>query len=393
MNSASLQKRLSRGLFPNPRQELLLRAALLEKEPASQAWNEWKRQTQLDDIPVEGFRILPLLYKNLRRHGIEDPQIAKLKGIYRYSWVKNRRSLAILAEVIDRLGKEGIPSIVLKGAGLILSTYRDHGARYMDDCDFLVPYEDAPRAIALMQEWGWWPSPPFAKLFRPYTSGLNLDNHHKLGVDLHWHAMSQRCQVEEDRPYWEDKRPLEFEGTPTYVLSPTDQLIHICINGSYWSEFSRPNWVADAFWQFHVHGAALDWTRLLRIAESHQLSLPLWVTLEFLKNRFDLPVPETLIQQLRDLPRSSREIREHLSGARPRPWLSELPPLWHRFHRHEISRRYPLKLWGFVKYLENYCGLESAWSLPRDLVKKLLSRTGKNLKAPKESEQVSHEPG
>lgn len=389
MNPATLKKRLARGLFPSPQQELLLRAALLEKEAATQAWSDWKAQTELDDIPVEGFRILPLLYKNLKRHEIEDPQIAKLKGIYRYSWVKNRRALAILMELVARLGEAGIPCIILKGAGLILSTYRDHGVRYMDDCDFLVPYEEAPRAIALMQEWGWWPAPPFARLFRPYVAGLNLDNHHKLGVDLHWHAMSQRCTVEEDRPYWEGKRPIEFEGTQAFVLNPTDQLLHTCINGSYWSEYTRPNWVADAFWQFRAHGAELDWKRLLEIARSHQLSLPLWVTLDYLKERFDLAVPAEVIQQLKDQPRSSRELREHLSGARPRPWLSELPPLWHRFHRHEISRRYPLKAWGFVKFLEGYCGLESIWDLPKDLAKKLWSRTQKNLEASKKQETAS----
>ena len=363
---------------PSELQELLLTAALFSGAAAGDAWETWKCKISLDDIVYGSFRLLPLLYKNLRANGIEDGLMPRLKGIYRYSWVRNRRSLAVLAEVVEKLRSSGISAALLKGGALIATAYRDHGARYMDDVDFFVPFDQAPRAISLLQEWGWWSTYPIPRLFRPYVNALNLDHACGIGIDLHWHLLTQRCNPQDDASYWQSMRPIEFGDRSVLVLDPADQFLHTCVNAAYWSGFANPSWVADAFWQVKALGDQIDWDRLLNTAAKLQLSLPLFVTLSYLRKKFLPEIPARLLEGLGGLPRDKREFREYRSSSKARPWLSELAPLWQRFHRHEVSRHW-LKPWAFLKFLQDYCGLNHLWELPGDLAKRFLPRAKKNL--------------
>src|SRR6476661_5923141 len=77
------------GCWPTRAQELILRAALLQGEPALASWNEWQRSVNLDVIDYGSHRVVPQLYRNLQRHGVKDPLLERLKGVYRYYLYKN----------------------------------------------------------------------------------------------------------------------------------------------------------------------------------------------------------------------------------------------------------------------------------------------------------------
>ena len=84
------------GPWPNPQQELLLRAALLEGEAALSAWQQWQAEADLDHLDYGSFRLLPLLYQNLQRHQIKHPWLPTLKGIHRRTWYQNQLRLQSL---------------------------------------------------------------------------------------------------------------------------------------------------------------------------------------------------------------------------------------------------------------------------------------------------------
>ena len=85
------------------------------------------------------FRLLPLLYINLQKQGVDDPVMGKLKGIYRQAWSKNQTLFHEMAGVIAHLQDAGIKTMLLKGASLSLLYYKNNGARPMADIDVLVP--------------------------------------------------------------------------------------------------------------------------------------------------------------------------------------------------------------------------------------------------------------
>jgi hypothetical protein len=135
-----------------PNQELLLKAALFSGEDALEAWSKWR-----DAVDWEGhfepgsFRLLPLLYNNLHKHGVDDSAMGKLKGIYRQAWSKNQTLFHEMAKVIEFLQNAGIKTMLLKGASLSLLYYKNNGSRPMADIDVLVPLKQARLADELLQ--------------------------------------------------------------------------------------------------------------------------------------------------------------------------------------------------------------------------------------------------
>ena len=94
-------------MFPTREQELLLRAALLQGEPALQAWQDCKAQVNLEqELDMGSYRLMPLLYRNLRTLGVDDPLMGKLRGIYGREWYKNQMLFRAMAEVL-LLGRVG----------------------------------------------------------------------------------------------------------------------------------------------------------------------------------------------------------------------------------------------------------------------------------------------
>lgn len=77
------------GWLPNPRQELLLQAALAEPDRAAKAWAALEPQLDLDNISYPEFRMLPLLYRNLSEVGVSHPSMPRLKGIYKQTWYRS----------------------------------------------------------------------------------------------------------------------------------------------------------------------------------------------------------------------------------------------------------------------------------------------------------------
>src|SRR5574341_997684 len=83
--------------WPDRRQRLLLRAALLADGDALDAWQAWKSEADFDQLDYGTARILPLLYRNLTFLQIHDPFLRRLKGIYRRTWYANQLTLRDLA--------------------------------------------------------------------------------------------------------------------------------------------------------------------------------------------------------------------------------------------------------------------------------------------------------
>src|SRR5262245_53419620 len=116
------------GAWPAREQTLLLDAALLPFDAAWSAWQAWKTAVDFENGLDRGsYRLLPLVYRNLSRPGLEDPLLGRLKGVYRLTWYKNQFLFRTLAEVLRRLDAAGVPALVLKGASLTTLYYRDLG--------------------------------------------------------------------------------------------------------------------------------------------------------------------------------------------------------------------------------------------------------------------------
>ncbi len=83
-------------------------------------------------------RLLPLLYRNLFRIGIDYPVMTKLNGIYCHTGSKNQLRMARLPQVLESFAAAGIQSVLLKGCSLAIWDNEDFGLRPMQDLDIWV---------------------------------------------------------------------------------------------------------------------------------------------------------------------------------------------------------------------------------------------------------------
>jgi hypothetical protein len=139
-----------------PNQELLLKAALFSGNDALEAWRKWRDAADWEGHLEHGsFRLLPLLYNNLHKHGVNDSAMGKLKGIYRQAWSKNQILFHEIAKIVEYLQNAGIKTMLLKGASLSLLYYKNNGARPITDMGILVPLKKARMSMDVLKEGGW----------------------------------------------------------------------------------------------------------------------------------------------------------------------------------------------------------------------------------------------
>lgn len=369
-------------LRPTPEQELLLKAALLRGHPAMEAWQAWSSHLHVDQLDKGSRSLLPLLYRNLAAHSVEDPLMDRFRGVYRRTWYENQTRFRDAASLLRAFHDAGIQTMILKGAALTLLHYRDHGVRPMEDIDVLVHTEQAAAAIDLLAELGWMPWRRSPEAF----SDDYLSTRHSHGFrdasnrqfDLHWHALADSRYSGADDDLWGNAVSVEIHGTLTRALDPTDQLLHVCVHGIVGKGLAPLlSWIADATTILNTSGAEIAWERLVAHARRRRLVLQLKDALTYLEGLLNAPIPPTALQSLHGTHLSWIERLEHRTRTRLPGLTGQLPRLWFRFLR--SSQRgdgAPLRfgLRGFPRFLQVTWGLDHLWQLPSCVVNRSIRR-------------------
>jgi len=355
------------GCWPTRDQELLLRAALLQGEPALEAWNEWRRTVNIDVVDYGSHRMIPQLYRNMLRHGVKDPLMDRLKGVYRYYLYKNEILLHRIGVLLAAFEEAGIQTMVIKGAALIQLYYKESGLRPMLDADLLVPTHQAEQALDLLTRLQWksvYYSRPQMRIPILHSTPFKSDS--GCNVDLHWHLFWE-CFNASDDDYWERAIPIQIGGAPTLALSPTDQLLHTCWHGARWNEVPPIRWIADAMAIMGGSAGEIDWDRLLKKAQRHRISMPIKDSLEYLKKTFAAPIPDTVLQSLSAI-RISKLERENyevaLNPLAPPTTTKILRLLYYDYRWLSSSTSSRFKLMAFTQYLQAKWHIDHLWHVP-----------------------------
>lgn len=286
-----------------PRDRLLLRAALLEGTAARAAWDELSPDFDLDPLDHGRTRILPLLHQSLLRLGIDDERLPRLRGVRHYAWARNQVRLRTLMPLVRRLRVAGIETLLLKGAALLAAFLPDFSLRPMDDIDLLVRPGDVQRVLPLLATSGYqpvnvkpWSIVPLAMQDGP---GYPFVNDSGDELDLHWHALHYDRRPAADAALWAGARTARLFGTPALVPCPADLLLQVCAHAAGWSQTHGLRWVADALVILRGAGPAFDWSRLESEALAHRVAPPLHAALTILRQDLDQPVPDAVLAALR----------------------------------------------------------------------------------------------
>jgi hypothetical protein len=348
--------------WPTPEQELLLKASLLTGKDATTAWKNWAAAINFDLLDTGSQRLLPLLYKNLVEHGIQHPAIQVYKGFYRMTWYKNNLLSRRITGVLSLLDSHGIPSILLKGAALVVLYYKDWALRPMSDFDVLVPEEDALKTIDLLYSSGWKPAdlkPGIPDL--QTTHACTLVDASGTELDLHWWIMHETGMAEVDASFKSAAMQIDFNGIRTCALSHTDQLFHILAHGSRWNEIAPMRWIPDALMILREAGMHIDWGRLLDESRRRYMVLPIQKTLLYIYEVFDAPVPADTMRLLTKMKPLMSERLEFRMQGRPRGIIRDILYLWFTYVRTSRTSGMMKLVFGFPSFLRKF------WKVPENI--------------------------
>ena len=278
--------------WPTAEQLLLLRAALLPGEEGISAYREWR--TRVDpqgDFGWSVVRLLPLVYDRLHRQGVQDALMARLRGVYRRAWYENHRLFHETAPTVAALAAAGCPLLMLKGAPLVFSYYRNHALRPMSDLDLVVPQDRLATAFRVLRDAGYVPERPESADLVRFRHALSYFHPGGAQIDLHWHVLFEAPHRAATEECWARAEPATFQGTAVRQPDPTHFLVQTVVHGMRSNEEPPIRWIPDAMAILDARGGDIDWQRLVAFAREQRITARLRLGLAFLRERFHAPVP------------------------------------------------------------------------------------------------------
>ena len=256
------------GLFPSREQLLVLRGALGDGPDALRAYEAWLAMVDMSrDFDREVFRLIPLLYENLRRHGHQDALTGRLKGTYRLAWAKNHRLFDDTRPVLDRFLAAGLRVMALKGAPLALRYYGNLGVRPMSDVDFAVPGDQVASASQILAELGYRPWRSVDGDVRRFRHAVGFQAPGQKEVDLHWHMLLDLCDETADDVFWKTAQPFRFLDRDILAPDPSRLLLLTIIHGLRWNPEPPVRWIPDAVMILRHGRQPIDWDWLVGFAD------------------------------------------------------------------------------------------------------------------------------
>jgi hypothetical protein len=289
-----------RQLLPQGARELLLTACLAPACAARVAWEQF-----LGTAPdAEAFfehdatgiqTLLPLLEASLEHHDIAVGQPLRSylrKGAHREE-LRGELYAAVLEETVHALHSAGVPTLLLKSAALSMTLYQRTPLRQGYAIDLLVHPNQMAAAVAALDAAGFIAGPLGAgaavhRDFR-HTSGLAVSLHSRLFL-MPQFAISG-AQLRQRR------QTVRVRERNMLVISPEDNLVHLCAHGLYSPSRHNVRWLCEAYYLLR-HTPQLNWRQLVATTISARLAAPMFVLLHWLQTRLDVAVPLGYLAEL-----------------------------------------------------------------------------------------------
>jgi hypothetical protein len=258
--------------------------------------------------------LAPLLYWKLSKSGrlvsLPEPAQHALRAAYAQSWRQNQRIIQELKDISRQFEEAAIPTVVLKGACLILTNYPDPGLRPMSDLDLMIPLEQLPEAVEIVKGLGFkqpFPeaSPGLSDLL-DHAVYLNKEGEVPIALELHRSLVAEgafRYAVPVDwfwsqTEIWQDDLQRQFGALR--VLSPTAQILYASAHAALQHGGNRALlvWYYDIDCLVRVHKESVDWDLLLSQAVEFEWASALRASLIQTAGYFGTPLPERVLKGL-----------------------------------------------------------------------------------------------
>jgi hypothetical protein len=246
------------------RLQLLLEVALSDRPAALRAWHELRPELDLQTLDGSAYPLLPLVYKTLETAGVDDPDLARLKGIYRNTWVQNNLLAERTGAIADALTASEVPFLLVGSIGAALRYYPELGLRPTSYIELLLRDRSAAAARALAAA-GWKADRPA----EPTSSEPAVLRDQGGTVVLLRIALAPDFVLAASRDahtrLWERAATIDLRGTSVPALAETDDLLAAIVTGAR-AVSGRPiQWLVDAAVILRHAQGRIDWERLVAL--------------------------------------------------------------------------------------------------------------------------------
>lgn len=313
----------------------LLESAIFPPKKAIISWKKFLEHNDLQILDSKATSLLPLVYCNLKENS--HPLC---KSIYRYTWLKNQSLWQKTLPTLQKLFDAGIEKIaILKGMAMILSHYKDFGARTLGDIDFLIDPVHVPLAHKLLSSWGWECKLPRFNPQNPYQltrwHSANYTHPSGLYLDLHWSLLLET-------PPALTQAVLQSIPQGIHPVGSNFLFFQTCIHGYKKSTAPLIRWIPDAV---YLLKNPIDFPFLFKLAKEARLTLPFSSALTVLKNFCPMHIPTFSLK----------------------PSLTEKLELWANMKgRTYLAGYFRSRLRGesLLHYLQHTANLPTVWHVP-----------------------------
>lgn len=350
-----------RGNFwPSTRERDLLRFLLhVDEEESRRSWARWRPGWDPDAPSSEEYRLYPLLAERVVALSLAEPHLGMLQGVRRQTTVRNLMSLDQLDDVLATLDGAHIGTVVLKGAALVLSVYRNTGIRPFQDLDVLVDPQRYDEALRLLRAEGWEALYDYDPGLWDHASSLrrgevNLDLHRRYSREL---VIPGHLDLSWDLTKSVPAPRALRSGRAVRVLAPTDALLHTLAHGTLARGPVNLRWVADA--RQLVESSDIDWDRLTRLALAFEVAPVIHDALVFVRDTTGVEVPHPPLARLASatLPLLARRRLAAFHTFRPTGGLRRIPVEVDRYL--ELTRHLPAA--EVLSHAPHYVLVEFTW--------------------------------
>ena len=222
--------------------------------------------------------------------------------------VRSVRRRAVLFEmkrdqIVAALQKAGIRPVVLKGAAIASTLYREPFERDVEDLDLLVGEEGLERAVRALEAEGYVAPPPERfRAYRRHHFHIPLDHPDSHAVEIHW-ALTRATalfQLDAKEVLAQSIRLEETGERDLFLPRPEHMLLHLVLQNLQ-EGFSRLARLVDID-RLVAATPDMDWEALVAAARKGSLASATALSLQLASRLLGTSTPEPVIEELRPGP-------------------------------------------------------------------------------------------
>lgn len=229
-----------------------------------------------------------------------------LKQFYYSILAKNYPLQIELKKVISSLNEAQIPVIVLKGAALLETVYKNIGWRpILSDVDLLVKKEDMLRVKSILQEAGYQKATNLSEESREKFGGeFHLYKEGGLFLDIHI-ALSPHERfrdilgINQDPKIWTESKTYNTSAGELRVLGPAHLIIHLCMHLAIAHSFCGLFHFCDIRESILTYRAEINWKELIIKAKYYKLKTIIYYALLLSEDLYGPLVDKEVLAALR----------------------------------------------------------------------------------------------